>query len=357
MNLALLAAGSVLLELVFGGWLRPSPLNRLNLVRNLERVYDVSALYAATPAEILYTRDEWGLRGHYGGDPSRIEMLTVGGSTTDQRAIGDGHTWQDVLGRELAAAGRPIVIANAGVDGQSTVGHLRNFAWWFPEVPGLRPRFVLFYIGINDYFIEDQSRYDGSEPKAQSLREVLSEKSALWFVARTLRGVFLAQARYPLGHKQGVLEGLTWTTVGLHSDYSFAEARVVAFGQRVQRLCRATRELGAVPLFASQPTSLSRLSAAGVAGVEKTHSYGALRMNGVDYFRVRRLLDLEMARVATQEGALFLDLAIQPDWEKGDFYDYFHMTPQGAARLGRVLRRELLAAAPDFPALTAFARR
>lgn len=45
----------------------------------------------------------YGFRGSY-PSPGAIDMVTVGGSTTDQRFVTEGKTWQDVLTKE---AGTP----------------------------------------------------------------------------------------------------------------------------------------------------------------------------------------------------------------------------------------------------------
>src|SRR5262245_43873284 len=188
--IAVLAVGLAGVELVFGAWLGADRLNRLNLIRNRVLTYDVSGLYDSPAAAITYSRDRYGLRGDYGGDPARIELLTIGGSTTDQRAIGDGATWQDVLSRRAAAAGRPLVVANAGVDGQSTVGHLKDFDWWFPSIPGLKPTRILFFVGLNDVHVEPGEPGDAVEHG--SLVAAFNDRSAVWYLIRTARGMFKA---------------------------------------------------------------------------------------------------------------------------------------------------------------------
>ena len=83
-NLFLFCVGIVLLELVFGAWISPDNLNRLNLIEGRIIRYDVSGLYDAPSPVIQYSRDRYGLRGSH-GTPEKITLLTVGGSTTDQR--------------------------------------------------------------------------------------------------------------------------------------------------------------------------------------------------------------------------------------------------------------------------------
>ena len=164
-NLGVLAAGLATLELVFGNWLSLHNINLLNLRKDLTVTFDVADLYEDPDSTIAtYKRDRYGLRGPY-EDVSQIDILTIGGSTTDQRCLSEGRTWQDVLAREFEERERKIQIANAGVDGQTTRGNLKNFDLWFPAIPDLRSRFVLLYVGINDFWLKesDTSRFDALE--------------------------------------------------------------------------------------------------------------------------------------------------------------------------------------------------
>src|SRR5262245_43647354 len=99
-NLLILTAGLIFIELAFGNWFAPNRLNTLNLVKDVELKTDVSNIYTAGDNKIVYRRDRYGLRGNY-GSLDKIDILTVGGSATDQRAITEGATWQDILRREF----------------------------------------------------------------------------------------------------------------------------------------------------------------------------------------------------------------------------------------------------------------
>src|SRR6185503_4869161 len=59
-NLLLLAAGIVAVELIFGGWLDPRRLNRLNILKDRVYRHDVSSLYPAADPVVTYTRDKYG---------------------------------------------------------------------------------------------------------------------------------------------------------------------------------------------------------------------------------------------------------------------------------------------------------
>ena len=66
----------------------------------MEVEFDVHGLYAAEGDSITSRRDQYGRRGEY-GSLSSIDLLTVGGSTTDQRYLDDRAPCRDVIQRRF----------------------------------------------------------------------------------------------------------------------------------------------------------------------------------------------------------------------------------------------------------------
>jgi lysophospholipase L1-like esterase len=341
-NALLLAAGVVAVELLFGGWLDARHLNRLNLIKGGVYKHDVSGLYKSDRPLITYSRDKYGLRGSY-GSPSGIRILTVGGSTTDQRYIGDGQTWQDALQREFQRAGLAVPVANAGVDGQSTFGHIADFKWWFPDIPGLAPEFILFYVGINDYHIDAAERFDRlvSDGGSAGIWDRIQENSAIWNLFKTLRGMYKALVVSRIGHQRVDFGGLKWAREPLQKDYGFMAPRLAAYAQRLRVLADLTRRLGATPIFVSQPTRHYRITSQGLEGWADETPYDDRRINGLDFHHLMRQFDGVARTVAKEKGAIFVDLASRTEWTDRDFYDFVHMTPQGAEKVGRFLYQAL----------------
>lgn len=153
-NLGLVLLVLLAAELIFGSWLFGPSYGDLKLPRNTVRYFDVSTMYPGGSI-VVYRRDRHGLRGAH-DDPSRIDILAIGGSTTNELYISEGETWPDRLAENFRRAGRPLTVVNAGVDGQSTVGPIRNFDIWFPLIPNLKARYILAYVGINDMALAEQ---------------------------------------------------------------------------------------------------------------------------------------------------------------------------------------------------------
>ena len=339
-NLLVLGAGVTAVELGFGGWLDSTHLNRLNLTKDRKRVYDVRRLYPSASGVAVSTRDRYGLRGSF-GDPSRIGILTVGGSTTDQRFITDGETWQDVLQADFVAEGMQVFVANAGVDGQSTYGHIKDFDWWFPAIPGLKPGFVVFYVGINDFYRdEDYERDDllGDGEGRRTLRRRLEEDSAIFHLFRTLKGMYQAEVVHKLGHESIDFPRVKWTDQPLIRDpEAVMRPRLAAYAERLRALCARTRKMGAVPVFVTQPSRMYKLEPDRVLGAQKPFRYGDVQINGVDFHAMMKLLNDRTLAVCRSEGGIPINLAEDLAFEDREFYDFYHMTPAGAAKVGHYL--------------------
>ena len=144
-NLSLLLTLLFLLELIFGGWIFGNQINHQNIIKNSDIKLSVEGLYNWSAEEIIYKRDEFGFRSKYKSINS-IDIITVGGSTTDQRYISEGFTFQDVLRDHFYKNGKEVSIVNAGIDGQSTNGHVWNFDKWFVNLENFSPNFIFFYI-------------------------------------------------------------------------------------------------------------------------------------------------------------------------------------------------------------------
>ena len=124
-----------------------------NILRDFSFEYNISGLYPSESKKVFYHRDKNGLRDDCESS-SEIKILTVGGSTTDQRYIPFKSTFQKVLQDKLwTEFGAFGCVSNAGVDGHTTWGHNFAFQYWFPLIKNLSPDYVIFYVGLNDAFL------------------------------------------------------------------------------------------------------------------------------------------------------------------------------------------------------------
>lgn len=337
---AVLSVGLGLIELKFGNWTNPNNLNLLYIPRGVTWRFDASWLYDAKEPG-AYTRDEYGLRGAYPG-PGNIDVLTVGGSTTDQRYIPDGRTWQDVLRREAAGEGLALSVVNAGIDGQSTVGHLKNFELWFPRIPGLKPRFILFYVGWNDLFRpEDDAREPDALKKDETWLKKASKKSALFHLYRTIKGNITARKVAKVGHRRADFSKVAGRPAFNGSHRKLIEVKRVTYAGRLRELAARTRELGAEPIFVTQASGAYWKDGERILGLEERLSIEGVPVNGVDIERLLRLMNRTTMDMCRSERWVCVDLEAAARFSPGDFYDAAHLTPAGAERMGKALYRSL----------------
>lgn len=333
-NVLIFIVGIVTIEMIFGGWFDSRRLNRLNLFRDCKLIFNVSNLYEdANPTFVLYSRDKYGLRGNYSAIED-IDILTVGGSTTDQRYIRDGETWQDVLQHLFKQAGTPLSIVNAGIDGQSTYGHIKNFKWWFPNIRGLSPKYILYYVGTNDFHKATETPFD-------NILINKGENSALCYLVRTLHGTYEALVVKGIGHNAIDFSKELWTRDALQKKYDFMDERLNEYRKRLQILASLTYQFGAKPIFVSQPSRQYRITPDGLRGSSRVSSYDEYQINGVDYYFMLMKLNNITKGVALETGSLFIDLSGYTGWADDDFYDFSHMTPKGAEKVGKLLYKHL----------------
>lgn len=106
---------------------------------------------------IYYYKDKYGLRGRY-KELSDIDITLVGGSTTDERYLNLEDTTAEQLEILFNLNRKKIDVINAGIDGQSTIGHIWNFNKWFNYLPNFKSKYFIFIIGLNEGYNND--RYD-----------------------------------------------------------------------------------------------------------------------------------------------------------------------------------------------------
>ena len=350
-NTFLLILLFLIIEIVFGNWFKPNNLNQLNIIRSREIHYNIENLYSSDNNMITYTRDEWGLRGNYPSVDS-IDILTIGGSTTDQRYIPDGFTFQDILQNELQSQGKNVYVVNAGIDGQSTFGNIKNFDWWFPHIPDLSVDYYLFYIGDNDFFTLDSNRFDDllqeNDPSiGDNFKLFIKVHSALFYLNRTINGIILANF-HGLAHDVGggihTFSTDSWVNYPLVTSYeSIMENHLDAYEDRLNILCNRVSSAGSIPIFVSQSIRRNYNFIDGqLYGVPSMGEYNGQAINGVDYYYMSRLLNERTRRVCLANSGIYIDLDEELEFDlEVDFYDHCHHTPSGAEKIGKYLFSQL----------------
>jgi len=331
-NLAVLLGLALAAELAFGEWIGAHPLGQLAILRNVKVTISAAPLYPGG-GEFIYQRDAFGFRGS-GVDPARITILTLGGSTTNQLYLPEEATWQAVLERSLRQTGRDVVVANAGLDGQSTIGMVADLELWIPYVPQLKPRLVLVYVGINDVYIRDTWR---DSRHVVTFGRELEQRSALVRLWTTVAGSIRA-SRAELRHRAVDFAGAKWTDQPAQPGWQAdrLETNLGVYKTRLVRIAELIERLGAVPVFITQTRADYRLENGRLIGIAKTEG-----PNGVDQGRALARVNAATLETCRERHVVCFDLATELHFADGDFYDFEHNTPQGAEKIGHWLAGKL----------------
>ena len=136
----------ILIELSLGSWLTSENYGSLIIPRSALEVID-SPKYD-TSGKYLYSRDQNGFRAN-NYKLSEIDILVIGGSTTEERDVGDRYIWTKIFENKISKTFNYKVL-NAGIGGQTSLGHSLIFDLWLNKYNDLNPKYIFFFVGIND---------------------------------------------------------------------------------------------------------------------------------------------------------------------------------------------------------------
>ncbi len=349
-NLLVLSVGLIGVELIWGSWFSSThALYQFTKPRNIDMTSPNPL--GGEPKLVRYVRDGNGFRG-LGSPVNKIDIITVGGSTTDQRYLDEDHTYQAVLKRLFAEQGIKIAIANAGIDGQTTIGHVHNFASWFDKIEGLKTRYILYYIGINDVMrIDPRDIPDQTEAETSGLRWQLYIRDKSVFYQ-----LYLVSKRYfsPIGLVHGrspyIADGAGLVDKPNLNNHSTKDVLtgLSALKSRVIKLNELPNRMGAKAIFVTQRSARWTVVDGKLVGIPRwvegdESEFKALGdVNGVDIYHIERLIADTVMEACETARAICIDLmkGIQFDLP-GDFYDAVHTTRSGSEKIGQFLFREL----------------
>tara|TARA_B100000989_G_scaffold297916_1_gene285250 strand:- start:20842 stop:21924 length:1083 start_codon:yes stop_codon:yes gene_type:complete len=308
-----------------------------NILRNFEFLYDISSLYNSDEDYADVIRDQYGLRDDCNGTEN-IEILTIGGSTTDQRYVPFKSTFQKIIQEKLRSENPTFgCVSNAGVDGHSTWGHIFAFEKWFPLIPNLQPKYVLLYIGINDadftrttpvlgYDILDKKSIKGFLKQSQLVQKLLP-------IYRHYRYKQLNKERSSAfqGHKQAQFNLNDYIETDLHKDTIYlSEINSLSFKNRLEILLNYIDEMGASPICVTQPHRYVKNINGVLKGIPNILGE---EFSGIDYdYSIKEINSIifQLCSINT------LDL-YNKDLSDDLFYDGIHTTPLGSREIGNAM--------------------
>ena len=146
LNIFFLFLGIIILEIIFGKWFSKNNYGNLLIPRYSTATIDNPPYNSER--NYIYTRDKNGFRANnYNLD--EVDILIIGGSTTEERDVDDNLIWTKVFEREISKK-KDLQVLNAGIGGQTSYEHGVMFELWFARFKELKPKYILIYLGMND---------------------------------------------------------------------------------------------------------------------------------------------------------------------------------------------------------------
>lgn len=279
----------------------------------------------------VVTTNSWGLRGDDPPPPNwqGARILAVGGSTTHCFWLDDRKTWPALLQQRLNAGGHRAWVANAGMDGHSTRGHLvvmRELA------SKLRPDWVLFLVGANDLglSLDDAARQRGNPFEVTrhptDLAHRLIDASALAQLAWSARHRIVLRREVVMPSEVSPARSLAGPEPPPPPLLSLEEYR-----SNLRALVRLTRTLGAEPVCMTQPMLYDdeprwRRTQASFFGVGKSGRV----ISASTTWKLLEVFNQVTRQVCREERVGRVDLAATMPHSDTLFYDTVHFTESGA---------------------------
>jgi lysophospholipase L1-like esterase len=300
---------------------------------------------------VYHTKNSLGFRGP---DPApdfarRFTVFVIGASTTECMFLSDGKTWPDVLARRLAAVRPDVWVNNAGMDGQSTYGHLvllNDF------IIAMHPKMAVFLIGGIDIGLGrenpfDQSlrggslylpAFDGAHGRLHDAWVFLTNHSEIAAAVENFRRGRRAQNA---GFTSLEMDFTALTPRRI--DEPVIRARLEAldgplrgYEQRVSAIVAVTRANGITPVLLTQPLLVGD-AIDPATGVDLSTVPLDSDSNGALVWRQQERYNDVTRRVAGERQVPLVDAARLMPKDSRYFYDRGHLTNAGAERLGGIV--------------------
>lgn len=303
---------------------------------------------------IIHTKNSLGFRGE---EPPHdfekyLTIITIGGSTTECFYISDGKTWTDILGKKLKNIFKQFWINNAGLDGQTTFGHILLMEDYIVK---LKPKVVLFLVGVNDRDGLAAPRYKDKgmlrpKLKFQSIKGVLesfANYSEVFSLALNIYRNFKAR-KLELHHREINIRALESIEL-LEEIKNKVKQKINNFNQkpfeeRLKKLIQISKANNIEPIFITQPTLYGRaiddITNVNLAKI-KSDVWDPLPADGELVWESLERTNDVIRRVGREEKVLVIDLSRELPKSSKYYYDFYHFSNEGNEKIAEIIYRRL----------------
>ena len=307
----------IILETIFGYWFKKE---NFGIYMRKERKinWQTTSSFYGENYNFFYKRNFWGFRGEE-FDPSDVKIVFEGGSTGNQRFTPENLTIVGLLNDKFKNLNHSILIYNASTDGKSVSGYINDFNFWFSKIPNFNPKYVIFYIGINDRFDNFNGRFfldkKISEKKIDQIKDYIKNNSFIVDKFKTIKNKYFPKNTFAYDlSNNNLYENFNYvdfqSALKLHNNISEKNLILIKnFRAKLNNLKIKIDELNIQPIFINQ-----------------------LMYDGLKDEKLF-LINNELKNFAIENKYSIISLDEILIMKKNDFFDPAHTTPQGSKRI------------------------
>ena len=312
-----------------------------NILRNFQFQYRLNEDDNFEEKIQNYTRNQYGLRDDCAHNKD-IKILTIGGSTTDQRYVQYKDTFQKIIQNILTAENPDFgCVTNAGMDGHSTWGHIFSFEKWFPLIPNLNPEYILLYIGFNDANFKRTNNpnlgYETTPNKGVKAFLIKFEiVNRLLPIYRYLNHSIQKDTISYTRHEKKKFKTDDYTITKLNKDtIVLSELNSKAFKSRLEVILRYIEDLETKLICVTQPHRYVINKNGTLYGLPNVMEDG---FSGLDFDYSIREINKVILELCKENN---LDL-YNHNFSDEHFYDGVHTTAKGSIEIGKLMAKFII---------------
>ena len=321
-NLIILLVLLVLGESIFGYWFTKDNFG-IYMKSERDKNWKTSSTFNNKEYSFFYKRNFYAFRGDE-FNPKNVKVIFEGGSTSNQRFTPENLTIVGQLNQKFLSEKINVNIYNASTDGKSLRGIIYDFIHWFPRINNLNPEYVIFYLGINEHLVVDESavhQFDLNieKKKFDRYRDYIKNNSFFYRRYMTIKKKYFPKdtSGYFFNNEK-LYDNFTYTSYNQAKNFKREISEednklLIQLDKRLLVLKNIVKSNNLIPIFITQVV------------------YDGLRDQKLFLVNER----LKKFSIHNNYHLIKLDEIIE--MELDDFYDTAHTTPKGSKKIAETI--------------------
>lgn len=266
---------------------------------------------------------------------SSLSIITMGGSTTSCWYISTEKTWPWLLSQSLSKKFNNLWLNNAGVEGQSSYGHMYMLK---DHVLKHHPKVIVFLTGINDVDRSAIGMQDASS--SRSIKQFIFQHSEIlnifWAYLRNKEAVSHGLSTRTINFNEKKNDTLRLSEDSINIALQLQQKLVMGYTNRMQSLIDTCLRYNIRPILMTQPL----LCGSGVdstTGMDLELVRIVRGMNGKMWSRKLDLYNDAIKRLAATNNIPYIDLGAMFPKNSKYYFDFIHHTNEGTSKLAELI--------------------